>query len=93
MAPSSSSHLLTSNKTNVWLKGQTLDHLLQKNFATTKTEVYFVVINQINRDSTNFTACDLIARLLDKKTILNPSNKSTYCLFRTPIVMMISPTT
>ncbi|GBP23163.1 hypothetical protein EVAR_82326_1 [Eumeta japonica] len=66
MASTSSSLLLTRNKTNVWLVGQTSDHLIQSKLPTTKEVLclffhYKIVKKQTNRNSANSAASDVIS--------------------------------
>ncbi|GBP54468.1 hypothetical protein EVAR_47337_1 [Eumeta japonica] len=66
MASTSSSFLLTRNKTNVWLVGQTSDHLIQSKLPTTKEVLclffhYKIVKKQTNRNSANSAASDVIS--------------------------------
>lgn len=66
MASSSSSLLLTRNKTDVWLVGQTSDHFIQSKLPTTKEvlSLFFhfkIVKKQTNRNSANSAACDVMS--------------------------------
>lgn len=66
MAFSSSSSLMTRNKTSVWLVGQTSEHLIQNKLPSIKEvlSLYFhykIEMKQTNRSSATSTACGVMA--------------------------------